>query len=62
MKFSCKKELSVITWPVTVEPVNEITGTSGCLTMAAPALGPVPITKLTTPGGKPTVIDQDMTH
>jgi len=38
---------------VAVEPVNDITGMSGCLTTGAPALGPVPNTKLTTPGGRP---------
>lgn len=39
--------------PVAVEPVNDTTGMSGCLTIGAPALGPVPNTKLTTPGGRP---------
>ena len=39
--------------PVAVEPVNDITGMPGCLTIGAPALGPVPNTKLTTPGGRP---------
>ena len=41
--------------PVAVEPVNDITGMSGCLTIGAPALAPVPNTKLTTPGGRPVI-------
>ena len=47
----------VIAWPVAVDPVNEISGTSGCWTIAEPALGPLPKTKLHTPGGSP--IDRD---
>ena len=43
----------VIAWPVAVDPVNEISGTSGCWTIAEPALGPLPKTKLHTPGGSP---------
>jgi len=38
---------------VAVEPVNDTTGMSGCFTIGAPAFGPVPNTKLTTPGGRP---------
>ena len=38
---------------VAVLPVNEMRGTSGCWTMAAPVSGPVPNTRLQTPGGSP---------
>lgn len=36
-----------------MEPVKEMSGTSGWRTRALPALGPVPNTMLTTPGGTP---------
>ena len=39
--------------PIAVEPVKETSGMSGCLTIASPALGPTPNTKLHTPGGRP---------
>ena len=39
--------------PMAVEPVKETSGMSGCLTIAVPALGPTPNTKLHTPGGRP---------
>ncbi len=39
--------------PVSVDPVNEMSGTCGCSTMASPTSEPVPITRLTTPGGNP---------
>lgn len=42
---------------VAVEPVKEMRGTSGWLTRALPALGPVPNTMLTTPGGTPAHTD-----
>lgn len=48
---------SVMRWAVAVEPVKEINGTSGWPTRASPALGPVPNTMLTTPGGTPTEMD-----
>lgn len=47
---------SVMRWAVAVEPVKEINGTSGWPTRASPALGPVPNTTLTTPGGTPAEI------
>ncbi len=40
--------------PTSVEPVNAILSTSGCLTSAAP-VSPSPVTTLSTPAGKPTV-------
>ena len=40
--------------PVAVPPVNEIIGTSGCVTSGSPTPGPVPWTMLRTPAGKPT--------
>ncbi len=39
--------------PVVEEPVNEMTATSGLSTMASPTSPPAPVTRLTTPGGKP---------
>jgi hypothetical protein len=43
----------VIARPVAVEPVNETMSTSGCPAIAAPTTGPVPVTRLSTPGGSP---------
>ena len=43
----------MIVLPVAVSPVNEITGTSGWATSAAPASSPTPCTMLNTPGGTP---------
>src|SRR5690625_959341 len=39
--------------PVLDSPVNEIRGTSGCLTNASPADSPNPLTRLNTPWGRP---------
>src|SRR5580704_4999793 len=39
--------------PVEVDPVKLTTGTSLCFVSDAPAPGPSPPTKLTTPGGRP---------
>ena len=39
--------------PVFVPPVNEMSGTFGWEVSARPALGPVPCTMFTTPGGIP---------
>ncbi len=39
--------------PVAVLPVNEMTGTSGCDTSAAPTSSPKPCTSCTTSGGSP---------
>jgi hypothetical protein len=37
--------------PVTVPPVNEIVPIFGCAVIAAPTLGPIPCTTLSTPFG-----------
>ena len=42
--------------PIIVLPVNDTRGTSGCVVIASPALGPVPKTILQTPGGSPNNI------
>ncbi len=39
--------------PTSALPVNAILSTSGCATIAAPAVSPTPVTMLTTPGGRP---------
>ena len=39
--------------PVAELPVNEMTATSGLSTIASPTSPPEPVTRLTTPGGKP---------
>ena len=39
--------------PVAELPVNEMTDTSGLSTIASPTSPPAPVTRLTTPGGKP---------
>jgi hypothetical protein len=44
---------SLMRRPVSVDPVNDTTDTSGCSTMGAAAPGPSPMTRLTTPGGTP---------
>src|SRR5207245_4091760 len=44
---------SATCFPVTVPPVNEIVPIFGCAVIAAPTLGPVPWTTLSTPFGNP---------
>ena len=39
--------------PARVEPVKEIMSTSGCAASASPTTGPIPVTRLNTPGGNP---------
>ncbi len=39
--------------PTTVDPVNEIFATSGCVLISGPTTSPLPVTMLKTPGGKP---------
>src|SRR5579884_1337726 len=39
--------------PTRVDPVNATLSTPGWLTMAAPATGPSPVTRFTTPAGTP---------
>ncbi len=45
--------VAAIDLPVADDPVNEITPISGELTIASPTSAPVPVTRLTTPGGTP---------
>ena len=40
--------------PAAVEPVNETMSTSGWAAIASPTTGPSPVTRLKTPGGRPT--------
>ena len=40
-----------ILFPVTTDPVNVMTGTSGCLTSASPAFFPYPVITFITPAG-----------
>ena len=47
---------AMMTCPVDVSPVNEIRGTSGCVTRAAPATSPIPCTMLNTPSGTPASV------
>src|SRR5271169_5987778 len=42
--------------PTAVEPVKLTTGTSLCCERGAPALGPSPLTKFTTPRGTPASV------
>ena len=44
----------MISPPVSVEPVNAILSTPGCLTRYAPIVFPAPGTTFIAPGGKPT--------
>lgn len=39
--------------PVATEPVKATTWTSGCPVRASPTTAPAPVTRFTTPGGKP---------
>ena len=47
-----------ISLPTSVEPVKAILSTSVCAASAAPAVSPKPGTMLTTPAGKPGLLDQ----
>jgi hypothetical protein len=42
-----------ISLPTSVEPVKATFSTSGCAVMAAPAVWPYPVIRLTTPSGTP---------
>ena len=42
--------------PVGVEPVKATLRVSGCVISASPARGPVPVTTLRTPGGRPASV------
>ena len=50
--------------PTSALPVNAILSTSGCATIAAPAVSPTPVTMLTTPGGRPASakLDGELEH
>ena len=51
--FSVAGAPRMIVLPTSALPVNAILSTSGCSTIAAPAVSPQPVTMLTTPGGSP---------
>ena len=51
--FRCGAAFAKMSCPVRLSPVNEISGTSGCLTSASPASSPSPCTRLNTPAGTP---------
>ena len=55
--LNVRAHVSLIRRPVSVEPVNDTTATSGCSTIGAAAPGPSPITRFTTPGGNPASIN-----
>src|SRR5260370_443795 len=49
-------QASAISRPTAVEPVKLITGTSTCCAKGAPAFGPLPLTRFTTPSGIPASV------
>src|SRR3989442_191348 len=51
--FNVAAAARMIVLPTSALPVNAILSTSGCATIAAPAVSPTPVTTLTTPGGRP---------
>lgn len=51
--MNVRAHVSLIRRPVSVDPVNDTTATSGCSTIGAAAPGPSPITRLSTPAGSP---------
>src|ERR1019366_9831958 len=51
-RLCVRPHASPILLPVSVEPVNDTSATSGCATIAAPA-SPLPCTRLITSGGTP---------
>ena len=52
-RLSRRPAFSAMPVPVAELPVNEITATSGLSTIASPTSAPLPVTRFTTPGGKP---------
>ncbi len=52
-RLCIRPQVSPISDPVSVEPVNEMTGTSGCSTSALPTVSPRPCTSWITSGGSP---------
>ena len=55
--FRCGAAFAKMSCPVRLSPVNEISGTSGCLTSASPASSPSPWTRLNTPAGRPGLLE-----
>src|SRR6266550_4704459 len=52
-RLCMRPQVEPMTDPVSVDPVNETTGTSGCSTIALPTTEPSPCTSCTTSGGSP---------
>src|SRR5438046_406623 len=52
-RLCIRPHVAPMTDPVSVDPVNETTGTSGCSTIALPTTEPSPWTSCTTSGGRP---------
>ena len=52
-RFNRRPARSAMPVPVAELPVNDMTATSGLSTIALPTSAPVPVTRLTTPAGKP---------
>ena len=53
-RFSDCDATSATRLPARVEPVNDTMSTSGWAAIASPTDGPVPVTRLNTPAGRPT--------
>ena len=56
MRLAPRDASAITRSPVGVEPVNPILRTSGWVTSASPATAPVPVTTLSTPGGRPASV------
>ena len=54
VRFMVRAAFSAMVTPTWVEPVKLTQSTSSASTSAAEEAGPFPLTRLTTPGGKPT--------
>jgi hypothetical protein len=54
MRFSVSAEFRMISRPVDVSPVKAILSMPGWATISRPSVVPVPVTTLSTPGGRPT--------
>ena len=54
VRFMVRAAFSAMVTPTWVEPVKLTQSTSSASTSAAEEAGPLPLTRLTTPGGKPT--------
>jgi hypothetical protein len=52
--FTVAAASSLTRRPARVEPVKETMSTSRCPTIASPTTGPIPVTRLKTPAGRPT--------